>query len=193
MQEYLVFLRARIYPGFRNSTICIWNTITITSSSNDLFSPIVIDTETVNIKPTSPSYGSTKIELVTIIGTEIKIDLEVSTDKIINNASPEIHGLILGSTELYCVATQTLTFTSNKATMTCYSSTEITCTSCQLSGNPIIISTGDSEDTFGDASIQEKTVQPTSSSLGNIDIKSIIAQKVNGYKTNANIPLFFNL
>ena len=147
------------------------NTVTITSSSNDLFGSIVIDTGTVNIKPTSPSYGSTKIELVTIIGTEIKIDLEVSTDTIINNASPEIHGLILGSTELYCVATQTLTFKSNKATMTCYSSTEITCTSCQLSGNPIIISTGDSEDTFGDASIQEKTVQPTSSSLGNIDIK----------------------
>ena len=149
------------------------NSVTITSTSNDLFGPIVIDTSTstVNVKPTAPSYGSTKIELVTIIGTEIKIDLSVSTDTSINSANPEIHGLFLGDTELYCVATQTLTFTSNKATMTCYSSTEITCTSCQLSGNPIITSRGDSEDTFGDASIEQKTVQPTSSSLGDINIK----------------------
>ena len=147
------------------------NSVTITATNGDLFGNIIIDTGTLNVNPSSPTYGNTKIEITNIIGTEIKIDLTVSSETEIDNANPVIHDLYLGDTELYCVATQTLTFINNKATMTCTSSTEITCTTCQLSGNPTIISLGDSDDTFGDASIENKSVEPTSSTLGNINIK----------------------
>ena len=148
--------------------------VSITATNGDIFGNIIISTDSinVNVKPIAPNYGDTTIELVTIIGTEIKINLIVSSDTIINTANPVIHNLYIGDTELYCVATQSLTFTSNKATMTCTSSTAITCTSCKLTGSPTIVSLGDSADTFGKATITpEKTVTPTTSSLGNINIK----------------------
>ena len=149
------------------------NEITITSYSGDLFGNINISTDTVNVnvKPTSPTYGTTSIELIAIIGNEITIDITVSSGTSITGANPVVYDLYLGENKLYCVASQTLSFTNNKAQMKCTSSNPITCTSCQLSGTPTIVSLGDSEDTFGDTSVTQKTVEPTSSTLGNINIQ----------------------
>ena len=55
--------------------------------------------------------------------------------------------------------------------MSCTSPTAITCTDCQLTGTPTIVSLEDEEATFGSASIETKTVQATTSTLGNISIK----------------------
>ena len=144
--------------------------VSITSSNGDIFDGIYLDAGIIN--PSPPKYGDISIEIINIIGTEIKLELIVSSFTIINTANPVIHGLYLGDTELYCVATQILTFSGNKATMTCTSYTTITCTSCRLTGTPTIVSFGDSQDTFGKATIiPEKTVTPRPSTLGNIDIK----------------------
>ena len=147
------------------------NNVRITADNGDQFGNAIIDTSTINVKPSSSTYDSTSIELVEIIGNEITIDITVSTTTIINTGNPVVHNLYLGETELYCVASQTLTFTNNKAQMKCTSSTEISCSPCHLTGNPTIVSLGDSDDTFGETSIHEKSVNPTTSTLGDINIK----------------------
>ena len=149
------------------------NTVGITADNGDQFGNIIIDTETINaVRPSSSTYGNTEIKLNKIIGNEITINIIVSQTTIINYANPVIHNLYLDDgTELYCVSQQSLTFTDNQAQMKCTSSTEISCTTCKLTGNPTIISLGDSEDTFGDTSISDDEVSPQSSTLGNINIK----------------------
>lgn len=148
------------------------NPVSITADNGDQFGNIIIDTESINIKPISSTYGNTQIKLNKIIGNEITINIIVSSTTIINYANPVVHNLYLeDGTELYCSSQQSLTFTDNQAQMKCTSNTAISCTKCKLSGNPTIISLGDSDDTFGDASISEVEVSPQSSTLGNINIK----------------------
>ena len=145
--------------------------VTITSDSGDIFGNVVISTETVNVKPTASSFGNTNIKLNSIIGTQVNINIQVSQTNIYNYASPVIHNLYLGSSELYCASSQALTFVDGVAQMSCTSPTAITCTDCQLTGTPSIVSLEGEEATFGDAIIEEKTVQATTSTLGNISIK----------------------
>ena len=145
--------------------------VNITSDSGDIFGNVVISTETVNIKPTASSFGDTQIKLTSIVGTQVNINIQVSQTNVYNYASPVIHNLYLGSSELYCVSSQALHFVDNIAQMSCTSPTAITCTNCQLTGTPTIVSLEDQEATFGSALIETKTVQATTSTLGNISIK----------------------
>ena len=146
------------------------NPVLITTDTGDTFGNAIIDTDGLIIKPTSPTYGNTKITLNKIIGTEIKIDISVSSTTIINVANPVIHNLYLGGNELICIASQSIQFTDNKGQMSCTSSQPITCTYCQLTGTPTIVSLGDSEESFGQATLETVTVAPTASTLGAISI-----------------------
>lgn len=144
------------------------NTVLITTDCGDEFEKILIDPSPK--KPTAPKYGDTKITLNKIIGTEIKIDILVSTT-IINSANLIIYNLYLGENELSCIASQEIKFTDNKAQMSCISSKKIECIDCQLSGTPTIVSFGDSDDSFGQTTLEPKIVVPISSSLGEIYIQ----------------------
>ena len=148
--------------------------VIITSDSEDVFGKAVISTEAVSyyVKPVASDFGNTQIKLTSIIGTQVNINIQVSSTTIYNYANPIIHGLYLGSTELYCVSTQNLYFTNNIAQMSCSSSTPITCTSdCQLSGTPTIVTPEGSSATFGDTTVETIVVQKTTSTLGNISVK----------------------
>ena len=145
-------------------------TVTLTTNNGDIFGNININASPLN--PSASDCGNSHIELKNIIGTEITIEITVTTNPTNGYSKPIIHNLNLDGNELYCVATESITFTDNKAQMTCTSPNEIHCTQCQLSGNPTIISSGDSDDTFGDVTVdEEKKVQPTGSTLGNINIR----------------------
>jgi hypothetical protein len=146
----------------------------ITSDSEDVFGNIVISTDSVNIKvkPEAADFGNTQIKLTSVIGTQVNINIVVSSTTIYSSANPIIHGLYLGSSELYCVSTQTLNFTNNTAQMSCSSSSAITCTTnCQLSGTPTIVSSEGYSATFGDTTVETVVVQKRSSTLGNISVK----------------------
>ena len=54
--------------------------------------------------------------------------------------------------------------------MSCTSSSPITCTDCQLSGTPIIVSSGDEEATFGNTLVETIVVGKTQSTIGNVSI-----------------------
>ena len=54
-----------------------------------------------------------------------------------------------------------MTFSNNIAQMSCTSSSPITCTDCQLSGTPIIVSSGDEEATFGNTLVETIVVGKT--------------------------------
>ena len=146
------------------------NTVTITSDSGDIFGNAIIDTSDLTIKPEQPKYGDTTITLNKIIGTQINIDISVSSTTIINVANPVVENLYIGDNKLYCVATQAIYFTNNQGQMTCTSSSPITCTDCQLTGTPTIISLGDSDDSFGQTTLVANQVAPTTSTLGDISI-----------------------
>ena len=148
--------------------------VMITSDSEDVFGNIVISTDSVNIKvkPEAADFGNTQIKLTSVIGTQVNINIVVSSTTIYSSANPIIHGLYLGSSELYCVSTQTLYFTNNMAQMSCSSSSPITCTTdCQLSGTPTIVSPEGYPATFGDTTVETSVVPKRSSTLGNISVK----------------------
>lgn len=110
------------------------NTVSITSDNGDIFGKAYIDTNSVVIKPTKPTYGDSQITLNTIIGTQININIAVSSTTIIDYANPVVQGLYLEGNKLTCIATQRIYFVNNQAQMTCTSSNPITCTDCQLTG-----------------------------------------------------------
>lgn len=143
---------------------------TITTTTGDLFGSINVNTDPLT--PSSSSCGDTQIELISIIGTKVTIEVTVTTNPTSGDGKPIIHNLNLDGKELYCVASDAISFTNKKATMTCTSSTEIQCTQCKLSGNPTIISSDGYDDTFGNAIVnEEKEITPTDSTLGKINIK----------------------
>ena len=145
--------------------------VTITSDTEDIFGNIVISTDSINIKPEKPDYGDTEIKLTSIVGTQVNINIMVSSTTVISNVSPIIHGLYLGSSELYCASTQALAFTNNMAQMSCTSPSSITCTDCQLSGTPTIVTSERETATFGTTTLKQSIVQKTSSTLGDVSIK----------------------
>lgn len=148
------------------------NNVTIISDHGDIFGNVIISTETVDIKPTTSTYGDTQIKIVSIIGTQVIVNMIVSSTTIINSANPIIYGLSIGSNELNCISSQTVKFTNNTGQMVCSSSSKISCTSCELTGTPSIITPGDSEITFGQASIiTSSPMKPLESSLGAINLR----------------------
>ena len=146
--------------------------VTITSDSKDIFGNIVISTDAINIniKPTQSSFGDTKIILNSVHETQVNINIQVSSTTIYSSATPTVYGLKIGSSELICVSNQILTFSNNIAQMSCTSSSPITCTDCQLSGTPIIVSSGDEEATFGNTLVETIVVGKTQSTIGNVSI-----------------------
>ena len=177
-------IKCYIEKTINENTSCnlIKDNVSITSDSGDIFGNIIISTETINIKPKPPTFPKTQIQLNSIIGTQVNINIITSSTTSITNISPKVHGLYLGSSELYCVSTQALYFKNNTAQMSCTSPTTISCTNdCQLSGTPIIITSSEEEgETFGDTSLISKTITKTSSTLGNVSLslKQVIGNTV---------------
>ena len=181
--NYRTKIKCYIPKTINENTYCnlIRDNVTITSDSEDLFGNAIISTETINIKPNPPNFGNTKITLTSVVGTQVNINIQVSSTTLYTNANPIIHGLYIGSSELYCASTNYISFTNNMAQMSCTSSTAITCTNnCQLSGSPVIINSGDDDRTFGDTTLITKTVTKTQSTLGNVSLslKQVIGNTV---------------
>ena len=171
-----VSIKCYIQSSIDQNTACnlINGGVTIETDNGDTFGNIVISTEPYysNKYPSASSFGNTQIKLTSIVGTQVNINIMVSSTTYYSSVSPVIYGLSLGSSQLYCVSSQTLTFYNNMTQMSCTSSSEITCGSnCQLSGTPTIVSSGSQEATFGTTVIENTVVQATSSTLGNISIK----------------------
>ena len=179
-KNYRVSIKCYIKKTINENTLCHLkdDNVTITSDTGDIFGNVVISP--VNIKPIASTFGNTVIKLVSVIGAQVNINILVSSTTIISKANPIIHNLYLGSSELYCVSTQILSFTNNMAQMSCTSSTAITCKDCQLTGTPTIISSEGQEATFGDTTIETKVVKASDSTLGYIyiNLKEVIGNIV---------------
>ena len=92
---------------------------------------------------------------------QVNINIQISSTILYSSATPTIYGLYIESSELICVYNQNLTFSNNKAQMSCTSSSTIACTDCQIYGNSIIVSSGDEETTFGNSLVETIVVGKT--------------------------------
>ena len=167
-------IKCYIQQTINSNTECrlISEGVSISTDCGDLFGNVYIDSNSVTIKPAAPTFDNVQIKLTSIIGTQININIIVSSTAIISSIAPTIYNLKLNGSELYCSSSQYIYFTNNIAQMSCTSSSEITCGfNCELSGNPTIVSYGSEEATFGQAKINKQIVQAISSTLGNISIK----------------------
>ena len=79
---------------------------------------------------------------------QVNINIQISSTILYLSATPTIYGLYIESSELICVSNKNLTFSNNKAQMSCTSSSAIAWTDCLLSGNTIIVSSEDEETYF---------------------------------------------
>ena len=190
-RNQMTSIKCYIPKIINENTYCklIKNNVTITSDSGDLFGNTIIVTDFTQLKPMRSIFGKTQIILTSVVGTQVNINIQVSSTAFYSNANPIIHGLKIGSSELYCASTNYLSFTNNMFQMSCTSSTTITCSNnCQLSGTPVIINSGDYDRTFGDAALITKTVTKTQSTLGNISLSlnQVIGNNVYIKITSAN-------
>ena len=145
-----VSIKCYIKESINEGVYCNLNDkeVSIKSDSGDIFGKIVIST--IGIKSGASSFGNTKIKLVSVVGTQLNINIEVSSTTYISYASPVIHGLNIDGSELYCVSSKDIYFYGNTASMSCTSLSLLTCNSnCKLSGTPVVVSSVYEDATFG--------------------------------------------